>query len=363
VRILMVHPGPEFSVADVFNGWKKAFEAQGHEVAVFNTNDRLSFYSQTSIPDYTDGGKSPVCEECGQPKFKPAMTKEDAVIASMQGLTHDLYSVWPHMVFFVSAFFTPAWVFDLIRQRRHKLVILHTESPYQDDEQLMRSQYATLNLLNDPVNLDEYAALAPAMYMPHAYDPDIHYPAASAKKDLDFAFIGTVFDSRRVFFEEFFSRIDADSHLKIAMGGAAWDGEHLNNSPLLKYVGHPRDEAVDNLETADTYRRSRLGINFYRREAEKAHEGEGWAIGPREVEMAACGIPWLRDPRGESDELFPFLPTFGTVGEAADLLKWYLINEDRRVKLGQQAREAIRDRTFTNHANMLMEEMNRAGML
>lgn len=362
MRILMVHPGPEFSVADVFHGWKKAFEAQGHEVAVFNTNDRLSFYSQTSIPDFTSGGKSPVCDECGQQVFKKAMEKEDAVIAAMQGLTHDLYSIWPHMVFFVSAFFTPAWVFDLIRQRRHKLVILHTESPYQDDEQLMRAQYATLNLLNDPVNLDEYAALAPAMYMPHAYDPEIHYPGVVKDKNLDFSFIGTMFKSRMEFFEELFSTVDIDG-MKIALGGAAWDGAHLDNSPLLKYVGHPRDEAVDNLETANTYRLSRLGINFYRRESEKAHTGEGWAIGPREVEMAACGIPWLRDPRGESDELFPFLPTFKTIEEAADLLKWYLINEGRRVKLGQQAREAIITRTFRNHADMLMAEMSRTGLL
>lgn len=364
MRILMVHPGPEFSVADVFHGWKKAFEAQGHLVHVFNTNDRLSFYSQTSIPDYTSGDNPP-CDKCGQQKFKHAMTKEDAVIAAMQGLTHDLYTVNPHMVVFVSAFFTPAWVFDLIRQHRHKLVILHTESPYQDDEQLMRASYATLNLLNDPVNLEEYAALAPSMYMPHAYDPDIHYPGSVKAKDLDFAFIGTMFESRMHFFESLFSELDMwerDAY-RIALGGAAWDGKHLDDSPLLRFVGHARDEAVDNQETADTYRRSRLGINFYRRESEKAHTGEGWAIGPREVEMAACGIPWIRDARGESDELFPFLPTFSTPAEAADLLRWYLADEDRRGALGWKARNAIRDRTFINHANMLMDEMSSAGLL
>lgn len=357
----MVHPGPEFSVADVFNGWKKAFEKQGHEVAVFNTNDRLSFYSQTSIPDHTPGNKP--CKECKQPPFKNAMDKEDAVTASMQGLTHDLYAVWPHMVFFVSAFFTPAWVLDLIRQRRHKLVILHTESPYQDDEQLMRAQYASLNLLNDPANLEEYAHLAPAMYMPHSYDPDIHYPAPSwNSKDLDFAFIGTMFESRMHFFEKFFRLIDADKY-QIALGGAAWDGEHLNGSPLLKYVGHPRDEAVDNQETADTYRRARLGINFYRREAEDGHQGEGWAIGPREVETAACGIPWIRDSRPESDELFPFLPAFNSPEGAAALLKMYLDDPVMTRDLGKRARKAIQDRTFDNHAALLMDEMERFRLL
>lgn len=362
MRILMVHPGPEFSVADVFNGWKKAFEQQGHEVAVFNTNDRLSFYSQVAIPDFKT--EVPPCEHCKQPVYKTAMDKENAVIASMQGLTHDLFSVWPHMVFFVSAFFTPAWVMDLIRERRMKLVILHTESPYQDDEQLMRAQYATLNLLNDPVNIEEYAALAPSMYMPHAYDPDLHYP--SSAKDVDFSFIGTVFESRMHFFEKLLARWQASGEypdMKIALGGAGWDGPHLDDSPLLNYLGHPRPEAVDNQETADIYRRSRVGVNFYRRESEKAHQGEGWAIGPREVELAACGIPWLRDSRPESDELFPFLPTYSSPEEAFDLLRWYLAHPDITELYGKMARNVVADRTFSNHAAMLMQEMGKFGLL
>jgi len=358
MRILMVHPGPEFSVADVFNGWLKAFQKQGHEVKVFNTNDRLSFYSQVSIPDYTKGAIDP---RTGEPPWRKAMTKEDAVVAAMQGLTHDLYEVWPHMVFFVSAFFTPAWVMDLIRQRRHKLVILHTESPYQDDEQLMRAQYATLNLLNDPANIEEYASLAPAMYMPHSYDPEIHYP--SRVKDIDFSFIGTMFASRKEFFEKLLSQPGMQAYQNIALGGAGWDGPHLDGSPLLKYLGHPRDEAVGNEETAEIYRRSRVGVNFYRRESEKAHAGEGWAIGPREVEMAACHLSWLRDARGESDELFPFMPTFSSVEEAADLLKWHLEHPDQSWTLGDKAYRAIEDRTFDNHAAMLMKEMEGFGLL
>lgn len=358
----MVHPGPEFSVADVFNGWKKAFEKLGHEVKVFNTNDRLSFYSQVAIPDFKT--EVPPCEHCKQPMYKQAMDKENAVIASMQGLTHDLYEFWPHMVFFVSAFFTPAWVLDLIRERRHKLVILHTESPYQDDEQLMRAQYATLNLLNDPANLEEYAHLAPAMYMPHSYDPDIHYPGDV--KDIDFSFIGTMFETRKHFFEEMLERWLRSGELKdlnIALGGAGWDGPHLDDSPLLRWLGHPRDEAVDNKETADIYRRTKVGINFYRREAEKGHEGEGWAMGPREVELAACGIPFLRDARPESDEVFPFLPTFTSPEEAFDLLRWYLTHPGYRETYGRKAFEAIEDRTFDNHAAMLLKEMQQFGLI
>ena len=42
-----------------------------------------------------------------------------------------------------------------------KVVLLHTESPYQDDEQLERAAHADVNLLNDPVNIDAYRELGP----------------------------------------------------------------------------------------------------------------------------------------------------------------------------------------------------------
>lgn len=363
MRILMVHPGPEFSVADVFNGWKHAFEKLGHDVGVYNTNDRLSFYSQVQIPDFKVDPNPD-----GSRPFRMAMTREDAVSAAVQGLTHELFMSWPHLVFFVSAFFIPAWLMDVMRQRRLRIVILHTESPYQDDEQLMRAQYAHVNLINDPLNLEEYAHLAPAMYMPHAYDPSVHYPG-TGKRDIDFSFIGTIFESRRIFFEKFFQAADAyklaeNGKFKVAMGGCGWDGKHLDESPMLRFLGHLRDHSVDNKETAGIYRRSKTGINFYRRESEDNHAGEGWAMGPREVELAACGVPFMRDSRPESDEVFgDILKSFSTPEEAAELLHWYLANEDKATELGREAREAIEDRTFDNHAKTLMKELERARLI
>src|SRR5713226_9561012 len=46
VRILIVHPGPDFSVNDVCVGWTEGLREAGVEVAVFNFNDRLVFYSR-----------------------------------------------------------------------------------------------------------------------------------------------------------------------------------------------------------------------------------------------------------------------------------------------------------------------------
>ena len=41
MRVLIVHPGPDFSVHDVYSGWHEALTSLGCEVGVYNTNDRL----------------------------------------------------------------------------------------------------------------------------------------------------------------------------------------------------------------------------------------------------------------------------------------------------------------------------------
>ena len=56
----------------------------------------------------------------------------------------------------VSAFFTPPFVLEVLRARKHKIVMLFTESPYQDDMQLKMAEYATLSLVNDPQNIGRY---------------------------------------------------------------------------------------------------------------------------------------------------------------------------------------------------------------
>jgi len=113
---------------------------------------------------------------------------------------------------------------------------------------------------------------------------------------------------------------------------------------------------VDNTEVAELYRVSRSGINFYRREANEGEDDTtgGVACGPREIEMAACGLFFLRDPRPESDELFPMLPAFGSAAEASELLRWWLARDAQREKAAAAAREAVAGRTFEAAARRLI---------
>lgn len=370
-RVLLVHPGPDFSVADVYRGWAKALKKLGHTVMTYNTNDlgRLTYYGHSRMPEY---GKDK-CPECGQVPTRQALDADGIMALAMDGMYKELYVFWPDVVFFISAFYMTGPMLQVIRTRRHKIVMLHTESPYQDEEQMLRGQFADLNLLNDPTNLGEWREEleVPAAYMPHAYDPDVHYPAPVRKYDCDFAFIGTLFKTRA----EFFSKMDFTG-IDAAFGGSGWDLA-MNDYPelvtavvdreghrLVDYLGHPLDHCVDNSETANVYRTSRVGINFYRRESEGGQQGKGWAMGPREVEMAACGLFFLRDPRPESDDVFDgILPAFSSPEEASDLLHYWIKHDEGRENAARLARLAVADRTFDANARKALALMEEAGIL
>ena len=351
MRWLIGHPGPHFSVHDLYEGWTEALRELGEEVYTFNLGDRLTFYDAAFIEADGDADAE------GRKYFRKAMPRQAAIETAADGIFRTLYKCWPHVVLMVSAFFTPPWMLDLIRDRGHKLVLLHTESPYQDDEQLIRAKCADINLLNDPVNLAAYQALGtPAAYMPHRYRPSVHYPAKpGAEKPYDLAFVGTGFPSRVKFFEQM--RLD---DLTVKLAGPWLDLPE--DSPLRDWTATNPDGCLDNDEAAGIYRQSKCGINFYRREGEAAHEGEGWAMGPREVEMAACQLWFARDPRPESDETFPMLPSYGSPEEAADLIRWFTAHDSEREKRARAAYEAIADRTFTNAAKELMQILDQNGL-
>jgi hypothetical protein len=346
-------------VADVLAGWHEAFRELGINANVFSTNDRMlvfnSFLQLERNPD-----TSVLRDDDGLPVVKPAFTPEQSAQLALEGLFGTLYTFAPDIVFFVSAFFTTPETLKLIRNRGHKIVILHTESPYQDDEQLLRAQYAHLNLINDPVNIGLYEQLgAPVYYQPHCYRPAVHYPRTGPRNPAmssDFVFIGTGFDSRIKFFEAMdFTGADA------MVAGNFW-GKLDKNSPMAKHVAielGTEADCVSNVETAEYYRNSKTTLNLYRREGEASHADDiAYAMGPREVEAAACNLFFLRDPRAEGDRLFNgILPTFSSPEEASEQLRWWLARDGLRERRAAQAREAVADRTFINSARRLLKRL------
>ena len=168
----------------------------------------------------------------------------------------------------------------------------------------------------------------------------------------DFIFIGTAFPSRVSFFEQMdLNGIDA------LIGGNEW-GKLDPSSPAARHVGSPLGEAdcVDNAQAIRLYQHSRTGINIYRKETSITEDwdGGGWAMGPREVELAATGLPFLRDKRPESDQVLHMLPSFDGPGDASEKLRWLLSHDAEREEAAVKARAAIADRTFVNSAKRLL---------
>lgn len=334
---------------DVYTGWYEALRELGVEVVPFNLNDRLVAYSNALADTHT-------YDETGHPIVRNMFSEEGAFLASMEGLSHALMTFWPDVVIFISAFFLNAATMTLLRMRNFKIVLLMTESPYQDDEQLMRAQLGDLVLLNDPTNLEMFREHVRAEYLPHSYRPSLHKPRTGPRDPglaSDLIFIGTAFKSRI----EFFEQMDLDG-IDTLIGGNDW-GKLNEDSPVARFVGSGlgQPDCVDNEQAVRLYQHAKMGINFYRRETspEESWDGTGWACGPREIEMAATGVPFLRDPRPESDELFgSILPSFTSPEDASEQLRWWLTHGIYREETAAQARAAVADRTFVNSARRVL---------
>lgn len=335
MRWLVCHPGPAFSVHDLHVGWCEALRQLGQDVHEFNLDARLAVLGQMLKPTNEPG------------KFERALTPEQAYDMAADTLYSALYQTWPDVLLVISGFFIPAKILDRARRTRTRVVIVHTESPYEDERQLQLAPWADLNLLNDPSHIDRYPA--GTRYVPHAYRPAVHHPGPPVP-DLvcDLGFVGTGYPSRVRFLEQ----MNLDG-LDVILAGN-WQILDDTDHPLRRHVAHAVDECLDNAKTADVYRSARVGINLYRREAQRPDLAAGWAMGPREVEMAACGLMFLRDPRPESDETLPMLPTFTSPGEASELLRYWLKHPAERDSLACKARDAVADRTFTHHARSLL---------
>jgi len=370
MRILVVHPGPNFAVADVFAGYVEALRKLGQAVAVYDLGQRISFYSRALVEMDEPGpggkwaeprmtgvdGAHPEPERAKPVRVRKALTYDEALQLAANGVLSTCYQAWPDVVLSISSFFMDPRMLDVMRVRKTKVVLLHTESPYQDPEQLQRSAHADLTFLNDPQNIEKFRELGPVEYLPQAYRPHVHKPGPSLPKlECDFAFVGTAFESRVKFFEAMqFGDLD------VLLGGN-WGLIEKRESPLHKYLAHDISECLDNEQTVDVYRSAKMGINFYRREMhwdDKTSAAQGWAMGPREVEMAAVGLPFLRDPRGEGDEVLSMEPTFDSPEDALEKLHWWLTHPRTRERVSAQAREAIKDRTFENNTKKILRMLD-----
>ena len=167
MRALVVHPGPAFSVADVARGWAKGLHAIGIETRTYALDTVLDYFAYA----YTDRGGEIV----------KAHTDDEVVQLAAGQIKSALYDWWPDLVVVISGFYMAQQIVEIMRNRHPHIVLVCTESPYEDTAQVTKAAWYDAVVVNDPLNLDLFveACDGPAMYLPHCYDPDIHYPGPS----------------------------------------------------------------------------------------------------------------------------------------------------------------------------------------
>lgn len=340
MRAMVVAPGPNFSVADVYRGWAEGLHQLGIETRLFELDKLLGWYGSAHYRD-ADG------------KWVRPYSDEEATHLAAGHIKGELYSWWPDLVVVVSGFYMYPMLVEMMKDRGHKTVLVCTESPYEDDKQIVKAQWGwDAVVLNDPVNVEQYREVVacPVMYGPHCYRPAVHKPGPGTRRS-DVAFVGTGYPSRQAFLE----RVDWTG-LDLALAGN-WDSSPAS---LTRRVVHPLNECIDNGDAVGLYQGALTSFNLYRLETNGglADTADGWAIGPREVELAATGTWFARQSRPESDELFPMLPTFDSPEELGDLLRWAKAHPDLRQSAAERARAAVADRTFDKNAERLLQALD-----
>jgi spore maturation protein CgeB len=325
---MVVHPGADCSVSDVHDGLVDGFRLNGVDCESLNTNDRLYFYIHAHVPDRNG-------------HLKLAFNELQAVALTSNEVKVAAYDYWPHVIVFVSGFFINPDILPVLRSRGHHLVLWCTETPYEDDKQLAVAPYFDTVIISDPLTIDDYRKVNPrTWYLPHSFDPKRHKPGRPSKAwKSDLFFSATGFPSRVRFFEQ----VDFDG-IDVWLGG---NWQMVEESPIYRWVKNPHGRKwMLNSENIKGYRSTKAGVNLYRKETSESCTHEGTALGPREVEMAAIGCFFLREPRPEGDALFPMLPTFADPGDFGEKLRWWLKHDDQRDEAARQARAAIAGHTF-----------------
>lgn len=324
---------------DVAAGWVAGLRHHGQNVRVFPTGDRVEYHGKAMQASGQFDHLTPV--EYGQ--LAARLGSEGVLAWSMVW--------WPEVIIIVSCFFVPADMLDVLRGRGIKVVVVLTESPYEDDNQLRMAAHGDLVLINDPTNLEQFREINPnTHYQPHGWNPEVHKPGpVDADAVSDFCFVGTGYPSRVAFLES----VDW-SGIDFALAGN-WIGLD-DDSPLRKFIAHDIDQCIDNTEAVRLYSNTAASLNLYRVEALDA-DVDGWSMGPRELELAAMGVFFLRQSRPESDQVLPMLPTIDSPEDFGDKLRWWLAHPAERLATARAAREAIEDRSYHHHAAALLRRL------
>jgi glycosyltransferase involved in cell wall biosynthesis len=368
MRILVIHPGVNYSTGDMYNGYMKILRER-HEVIEYHLEQRVSQADHYLTFSWRQAQRRRIKEGAEQDIPKPTM-QEAVRFASMTMLEAALSTLPDWVIVFSGMFVHPDALICLYRAGVPVAVML-TESPYDDAKQrnfiawcdvAFTNERASLPILrresfvNDDPKEARIAGNKNTHYLPHAYDPEIHNPKVRIDNEdevpaHDVVFVGSGFSER----QELLSEVDWDG-LGIDFGLYGQWPYLGSRSRLRRYL---RGGVTDNRYTAALYRRAKIGLNIYRQSVGQARHATrlrgAESLNPRALELAALGVPHVTDNRPEVTEMFgDMVETFNPYqpGDLARAIVDLLEDDERRNLMRANLPVLAGDWTFERRVNL-----------
>ena len=346
MKVLLVHPGASWSIADMHRGIRKALERQHIEIVDYAMDGRLAHSSEFLTHVWKVGQKQ------GQHTEPPQAP--DFVYHASLGIIERALRHYVDWVFIISGMYVHGEVLGLLRRAGLRTAVILSESPYADEHEKVIAAAADIVFTNERTSLGTFAGLCHEVhYFQHAHDPEVHRPTVDYEPNIashDVVFVGT----------GFIERVNL-------LRGVNWDGIDLGLYGAWDLLGsrnrlrkHVCGGVTPNEVTAQLYRQAKIGLNLHRtsigygRKVEHVKGAE--SMNPRCYELAATGTFFISDGRAEVREVFgDAVPTFDTPQQLEELIRYWLAHDEERRLVAASLPELVRSHTFDNRVETILD--------
>lgn len=335
MKVYVIHPGASWSTSDVYTGLVSGLRAQPNVEVYEGRLDTILNWYDTAIHAGV---------QVGAFKYESYKTQTfNRQSMASAHVTQSILTAWPDVVISVSGHNYHLHDADLLRKIGMKTAVLLTEAPYFGElEERMRTHY-DIAFTNERRSADRLGAV----YLPHAYDPNVHTTDGPKSTPSDVVFVGSLFDERRAL-------LDGVDWTGI---NYLWRGHDMTETPA---------DVIDNTETAALYRATKIALNHHRTttshgSGQHIAPEEAESLGPRAYEIAGCGaFQLMDDSRPEAAEVFKDSLATYRAGDSADLerqARWWLSHDNYREEWAAAQHECVQPHSWHVRARQVLERI------
>ena len=345
-KVLLVHPGASWSIADLHRGVRKALERQNIEIVDYAMDGRIAHSTEFLRHVWKVG------QQQGKRQDPPGPA--DYIYHASLGIIERALRHYVDWVLIISGMYVHGDVLGLLRRAGLRTAVILTETPYANDYEHVIASAADVVWTNERSGIQEFAGLCHEIhYYQHAYDPEVHKPSIDIEPNIashDVVFVGTGFVER----VNLLRAVDWDG-IDLGLYGA-WELLGSRNR-LRRYVC---GGVTPNEITAQLYRQAKIGLNLHRTSIgfgrDVKHISGAESMNPRCYELAATGTFFITDARAEVGEVFgDAVPTFDTPQQLEELIRYWLAHDEERRLVAASLPGLVSSHTFDNRVEQILD--------